>query len=194
MKKSYLIYGAIAVILFFWAKGMYNGLVEQEEAVETAWSDVEVQYQRRMDVIPNLVSAAKAGAAHEIKAIEAVTNARAAMGSAKIEPEDLNEETLAEFEKKQGALSSAIGRLMMVVENYPQLTATEGFKDVRVALEGTENRIATARRNFNEVAKSYNTNIRRFPNTIFASIFGFDKKPYFRSAEGADQAVKVDFD
>lgn len=171
----------------------YNSLVEQQEGVDKAWSEVENQYQRRSDLIPNLVATVKGYAAHEENTLTAVVEARANASSVTIQAEELTDENLARFQQAQDALSQGIGRLMAVAEAYPDLKANENFQELQAQLEGTENRIAVARRNYNEAAQQYNAEIRKFPTLIYAGWFGFNKKPYFQAAAGADQAPVVEF-
>lgn len=171
----------------------YNSLVEQQEGVESAWSEVENQYQRRMDLIPNLVNTVKGYATHEQSTLNQVVSARTKASSININIEDLDDETLAKYQKAQEELTQGIGRLMAVAEAYPELKANENFQELQAQLEGTENRIAVARRNFNETAQGYNANIRKFPTVIYAGWFGFKKKPYFEAAAGADIAPVVEF-
>ena len=173
--------------------GQYNGLVKQQESVNTEWSNVENQYQRRADLIPNLVETVKGYAAHERETFEAVVEARSKATSIKVDPENLTPEQLKEFQDAQGAVGSALGRLIAIAENYPDLKANENFKELQSQLEGTENRIAVARRDFNNVAKSYNTKLRSFPTNIIAGFFNFDARPYFEAAEGSDKAPQVKF-
>lgn len=196
MKKGVIVLIVVAVVvlgLFMWVKGAYNGMVTKQEAVESAWSQVENVYQRRADLIPNLVSTVKGYAKHEQTTLENVVNARAKATQVTVDPTKLDEASMKNFQDAQGELGNAIGRLLMVQENYPDLKANENFRDLQAQLEGTENRIATERNKFNEVAKDYNTTIRHFPNNIFAGMFGFERKPYFEAKEGADQAPKVEF-
>ena len=196
MKKGYIILIIIAVIvigIFSWFKGTYNSLVTLEEGVSAQWSNVENQYQRRTDLIPNLVNTVKGYAEHEQSTLDAVTSARAKATQMQINVDDLNEETLARLNAVQGELSSALSRLMAISENYPDLKANENFRDLQAQLEGTENRIAVERRKFNDTARGYNTAIRQFPRNILASMFGFEKKPYFEAESGADQAPEVQF-
>ena len=183
----------VAVVLFFWVKGTYNGLVSKDEAVKSAWAQVENVYQRRADLIPNLVATVKGYAEHESSTLEAVVNARAKATSVNVDPSNLSEEDIAKYQAAQGELSSALGRLIAVVENYPDLKANQNFLELQAQLEGTENRITVERQNFNSVAQDYNTSVRSFPATIVAGIFNFDQKGYFKSAEGADVAPKVEF-
>lgn len=171
----------------------YNSLVEKQQNVEQQWAEVENQYQRRSDLIPNLVSTVKGYASHEEQTFERVTEARAKATSINISAEDLNEETLARFQSAQNELQSALKSLLAVSEAYPDLKANENFKDLQVQLEGTENRIATARGRYTEAVKDYNTSIKKFPTTIYAGWFGFEPKPQFRAVEGADVAPKVEF-
>lgn len=173
--------------------GIYNKMVVQDESVKTAWSQVENQYQRRLDLIPNLVNTVKGYAGHERETLEGVVNARAAATQTKVDPENLTPEAIKQFQDSQGQLASALGRLMMVVERYPDLKANENFKELQAQLEGTENRISVERMRFNETAKEYNTYIRRFPNNIFSGIFGFSQKAYFESDSGAEKAPVVEF-
>ena len=191
--KSFWIIVALAVLLFFWTKGVYNNLVTQDEGVKTAWSQVENQYQRRADLIPNLVNTVKGYAAHEKNTLEGVMNARAKATQTTIDPTNLNEETMKQYQAAQGELSDALSRLMLVVERYPELKANENFRELQVQLEGTENRITVERKRFNEVAQGYNTYVRTFPNNILSSIFGFQTKAYFTAEAGAEKAPQVEF-
>ena len=193
MKKSTIITIAAVAVVGFWLVGAYNGMVTAEEGVDTAWSQVENVYQRRADLIPNLVSTVKGYAAHESETLEGVVNARAKATQVTVDAENLTPEQLQKFNEAQGELSSALGRLLAVTEAYPDLKANENFLELQAQLEGTENRIATERMKFNETAKEYNTLIRKFPKNIIASVFGFDKKPYFEAQEGADRAPAVQF-
>lgn len=196
MKKGLIILIVVVVVvivIYSWAKGIYNGMVTKEEAVESAWSQVENVYQRRADLVPNLVSTVKGYAAHEKETLESVVSARAKATQTTVDASTLDEESIKKYQQVQGELGSAIGRLLMITENYPDLKANENFLELQSQLEGTENRITVERQKFNEAAKEYNTTIRKFPTTIFASIFGFDRKPYFEAAEGADVAPKVEF-
>ena len=191
--KSFWIIVALAVILFFWTKGVYNNLVTQDEGVKTAWSQVENQYQRSADLIPNLVNTVKGYAAHEKNTLEGVMNARAKATQTTIDPTNLNEETMKQYQAAQGELSNALSRLMVVVERYPELKANENFRELQVQLEGTENRITVERKRFNEVAQGYNTYVRTFPNNILSGIFGFQTKAYFTAEAGAEKAPQVEF-
>ena len=172
----------------------HNGFVEADETVGTAWADVETQYQRRADLIPNLVSTVKGAADFEKSTLTAVTQARSRATQITIDPSNVTPEQLAEFQSAQGELSQALGRLLMVSENYPQLRATEAFRDLQAQLEGTENRISVARRNFNGVVRDYNVSVRKFPANFWAGLFGFSKKPMFEAKEGSDEAPEVKFD
>lgn len=196
MKKGVIILIVVAVVvlgIFMWVKSTYNGLVTKQESVESAWSQVENVYQRRADLVPNLVATVKGYAAHEKETLEGVVNARSKATQMSIDPTKLDEESLKKFQSAQGELGNAIGRLLMITENYPDLKANENFKELQAQLEGTENRITVARMEFNKQAKELNTQIRRFPKNLLASIFGIDKRAYFEAAEGAAQAPKVEF-
>ena len=184
---------AVVVALFAYGTSTYNSLVSQEENVGTAWSNVENQYQRRSDLIPNLVNTVKGYAEHEKSTLDAVVSARARATQATVNMEDLSAEKIQQFQKAQGEIGMALGRLLAVSENYPELKANENFKALQAQLEGTENRISVERRKFNEIAKVYNTNIRRFPKNIFAGMFGFEKKPYFEAQAGSEKAPEVKF-
>ena len=193
MKKvsSLVLFLGIAAVLVLWGVSVYNRLVSQDEAVNSAWSQVENVYQRRADLIPNLVATVKGYAAHESSTLEAVVNARSRATQTRVD--DLSEQSVQQFQEAQGALSSALSRLLMVVENYPDLKANENFMDLQAQLEGTENRIAEARRVFNETARGYNTEVRRFPANLIAGIFNFSTKGYFTADEAARTAPKVEF-
>ncbi|MDD5896023.1 MAG: LemA family protein [Prevotellaceae bacterium] len=184
---------ALLVVIILWAVSGYNGMVSMDESVQGKWADVETQYQRRADLIPNLVSTVKGYAAHESETLESVVKARSEASSVKVDPENITPEKLAEYQKAQSGVSSALGRLMVIVEKYPDLKANQNFLELQSQLEGTENRINVARRDFNEAAKQYNTSIRRFPKNIIAGMFGFEKKAYFEAEKGAEQAPKVEF-
>ncbi len=183
----------LVIVVIAWGKGVYNNMVTKDEGVKTAWSQVENQYQRRLDLIPNLVNTVKGYATHERETLEGVVNARAKATQTTVNPENLTEESLRQFQNSQSELSSALSRLMVVVERYPDLKANENFKELQAQLEGTENRIAVERQRFNEVAQSYNTYIRSFPNNIFAGMFGFSQKAYFTADAGAERAPVVEF-
>ena len=190
---GWIIAGAVVLILLFWSVSGYNGLVSMDEQVAGKWANVETQYQRRADLIPNLVNTVKGYATHEKTTLENVVKARSEATQVKVNPEDLTPERLAEFQKAQGNVSAALGRLLMVAENYPQLKANQNFLELQSQLEGTENRITVARKDFNDAAKAYNVTIRRFPKNILAAIFGFDKKSYFEAESGAEKAPEVQF-
>ena len=196
MKKGLigiLIAAVVAVGAFVWVKNTYNNMVTEDENVQAAWSQVENVYQRRADLIPNLVATVKGYAAHESQTLENVIAARSKATQITVDPSNLTEDALAKFNAAQGELSSALGRLLMLTENYPDLKATQQFSDLQAQLEGTENRITTERMKFNETAKAYNTLIRKFPDNIIASMFGFEKKGYFEAQAGAETAPKVEF-
>lgn len=171
----------------------YNSLVEQQQAVDQSWAEVENQYQRRADLIPNLVSTVKGYAAHESSTFEKVTQARAQATAINLNADDLNEETLAKFQKAQSELSQALKSLLAVSEAYPDLKANENFKDLQVQLEGTENRVTTARGRYTQAVAQYNTSIKKFPTNIYAGWFGFTPKPQFQAEAGASSAPKVEF-
>lgn len=187
-----VVLGALA-IFFFWATGGYNKLVSQQEQVTSAWSQVENVYQRRADLIPNLVATVKGYAAHERETLEGVVNARAKATQTTIDPTNMTQASLDKFQAAQGELSSALGRLMVVVERYPDLKANQNFLELQAQLEGTENRITVERQKYNDIAKGYNTLIRQFPKNIIAALFGFERKVYFEAKEGAENAPKVEF-
>lgn len=184
---------AVVAIIAFWAISGYNSLVGMDENVSNQWANVETQYQRRADLIPNLVNTVKGYAAHEKETLEGVMAARSQATQIKVDPTDLTPEKLAEYQKAQGQLATALGKLLAITENYPDLKANQNFLELQAQLEGTENRINVARKNFNDAAKTYNTAIRRFPKNILAGMFGFDKRVYFEAAEGAEQAPQVQF-
>ena len=184
----------VAILLIFnYFNSAYNTMVQHSEAVDQQWANVENTYQRRTDLIPNLVNTVKGYADFERKTLEAVINARAKATSIQLDPQKLTPEIMQQFQQAQAGLSGALGRLMVVVERYPELKANQNFLDLQAQLEGTENRIATERRKFNETARIYNTYIKMFPKNIFASMFGFKEKPYFEAVKGADQPPKVKF-
>ena len=196
IKKSWIVIGVIvilALIVYGSIKNTYNKMVEMEQNVEAQWSNVENVYQRRADLIPNLVNTVKGYAEHERETFQQVIEARSKATSTNINAENLSPEQLQQFQQSQGALSSALSRLMVVVERYPELKANENFKQLQAQLEGTENRISVERRRFNEAARSYNTYINQFPRTIYASMFDFEEKAYFESQEGAEEAPNVEF-
>ena len=190
---GWIIPAIIVVIIIFWGIGGYNGMVSLDEGVQNKWADVETQYQRRADLIPNLVNTVKGYAAHESQTLENVVKERSEASSVKVDPQNITPEKLAEYQKAQSGVSSALGRLMVIVEKYPDLKANQNFLELQSQLEGTENRINTARRDFNEAAKGFNTEIRRFPKNILAGMFGFEKKAYFEAEKGAEKAPEVQF-
>lgn len=196
MKKSLVILLCVVGLLVLvggCSVSSYNNMVSMEEGVSNAWANVETQYQRRSDLIPNLVSTVKGYAQHESETLEGVVAARSKATQMTLDVDNLTPERLQQYQQAQGEISSALGRLLAITENYPDLKANQQFQELQAQLEGTENRISVERRNFNEAARGYNSYIRRFPNNIFAGIFGFDKKAYFEAAEGAEQAPKVEF-
>ncbi len=196
MKKSWIIIIVIVVVGFLtysWFTGIYNSMVTLNVSVDKQWADVESTYQRRADLIPNLVSTVKGYATHEKETLEGVINARAKATSTTINAGNLTADKIAAFQQAQDGLSSALSKLMVVVERYPDLKANQNFLDLQKQLEGTENRISVERRKFNEAARTYNTYIRLFPKNMLANMFGFEKKPYFEAQEGAETAPKVEF-
>ena len=190
--KKWIWIGAVAVVvIFFYAT--YNGFVNKEEGLKGAWADVETQYPRRADLIPNLVSTVKGYAAHETQTLNEVTEARARATSINLSADDLTPERLAQFQRAQAEVRSALGRPIAASESYPDLQAKQNFLELQAQLEGTENRIAVARKDFNAAAQQYNVSVRRFPANLVARMFGFGQKPYFESAEGAAAAPQVTF-
>src|SRR5665647_29809 len=179
--------------MILWGVKVYNGMVTRSQGVESQWGNVETVYQRRMDLIPNFVNTVKGAANFEQQTLTQVIEARAKATSVNINAKDLNEQTMAQFQQAQGQVSSALSRLMVVVEQYPELKATQNFRDLQVELEGTENRIAVARNNFNDAARAYNTFIKLFPKNFIASLTKFTERPYFEAAEGTEVAPKVQF-
>ena len=184
---------AILVAIVLWAIGGYNGMVSMDEEVQGKWANVETQYQRRADLIPNLVNTVKGYATHEKTTLEEVVKARSEATQIKVDPTNLTDKQIAEYQKAQGNVSAALGKLLMVAENYPQLKANENFLELQSQLEGTENRINVARKDFNDAAQAYNVAIRKFPKSMLAGIFGFDKKAYFEAESGAEKAPEVKF-
>lgn len=196
MKKNYIkliIFVAILLVIFFWFKNSYNNMVTMIEMVSSQWSNVENQYQRRLDLIPNLVNTVKGYTTHEEQTLTEVIHARGKATQMQINIDQLDENTLKKLNQVQGELSSALSRLMAISENYPNLKANQNFLDLQAQLEGTENRIAVERRKFNDTARNYNTYIRQFPKNILANLFGFTPKPYFEANTGAENAPKVEF-
>lgn len=186
MKKTLLIILAVVAVAVVWGISSYNSFVSQRESVENAWSDVETQYQRRADLIPNLVSTVKGYAAFESETLIKVVSARGAAVNT-------GTDGLKAFQEQEDAVSGALGRLLAVVESYPELKANENFLDLQAQLEGTENRIAESRRLYNVAAKNYNTSILKFPSNIIASVFNFEKKGYFEASESAEEVPEVKF-
>lgn len=193
MKKSTLIILAIVAVVVVWAISGYNGLVSKEEGVNQAWANVESAYQRRSDLIPNLVNTVKGYAEHESETLQAVTDARAKATSLNIDPATATPEQVAAYMEAQQGVGSALGRLIAVSESYPELKANENFRDLQAQLEGTENRIKVERDRYNEAVKMFNVQIRRFPTNILASMFGFEKRSMFEAQEGAEVAPVVEF-
>ena len=193
MSKTGWIIIIILVILGFISVSRYNNMVSKEEDVKNAWAKVESQYQRRADLIPNLVNVVKGYAAHEKETLEGVIKARAEATSVKIDPTNLNAQNIQQFQAAQGQLTSALSRLMLVVERYPELKANQNFLELQAQLEGTENRIAVARDRFNDQVKEYNKMVRSFPGNIYAGLFGFEQMAPFEAKEGAENAPEVKF-
>ena len=196
MKKTWIVLAVVAVLLlvvYSPIKGSYNNMVTMQEGVTAQWSQVENVYQRRSDLIPNLVSTVKGYADFEKETLTQVIEARAKATAVNINPEKLDAQSLQNFQNAQSGLSSALSKLMVVVEKYPELKANQGFLDLQAQLEGTENRITVERQKFNQTAQSYNTFIRTFPKNIFAGMFGFEKKAYFEAEKGAEKAPQVKF-
>jgi LemA protein len=196
--KGVLVFVVLAVLLGVGGCGAvnsYNTLVQSDEQVKTAWSNVQAQYQRRADLIPNLVETVKGAADFEQETLQSVTEARARATSIQVRPEDLDDpQKLQQFQQAQSALGQSLGRLLAVSENYPQLQATQAFSDLQAQLEGTENRITVARRDYNEAVRRYNTTVRSFPTVVFASIMGFSPRTAFEAEAGAEEAPDVSFD
>lgn len=190
---GWIIAGAVVVILLLWCVTGYNGLVSMDEQVAGKWANVETQYQRRADLIPNLVNTVKGYATHEQETLEGVIEARSKATQIKVDASELTPERLAQFQRAQGELTAALGKLLAIREQYPDLKANQNFLELQSQLEGTENRITVARKDFNDAAKAYNVAIRRFPKNILAGLFGFDKKSYFEAESGAEKAPEVKF-
>lgn len=191
--KGLIITIVVIVLVALWGILSYNGLVGMDENVSNQWANVETQYQRRSDLIPNLVNTVKGYAKHESQTLEAVMAARSQATQVKIDPSNCTPQQLAAYQKAQGDVTTALGKLLAITENYPDLKATDNFKMLQEQLEGTENRINVARKDFNDSAKKYNTSLRRFPRNIIASMFGFEKRNYFEAEAGAEKAPKVEF-
>ena len=187
-----VVLGVLAIVII-WGVGRYNAIITAEENVNTAWSQVENQYQRRADLIPNLVETVKGYAAHESATLEDVIAARAKATQVVVDPTNATAEQIAAFQAAQGELGQALGRLMAISENYPDLKASQNFAALQSQLEGTENRITVARNNFNEMARQFNTMIRRFPTNLIANAMNAEKRPYFEANDGADKAPQVQF-
>ncbi len=196
MKKSWIVIGIIVIIIiliYSWFKGSYNKMITYEEGINTSWANVENVYQRRADLIPNLVNTVKGYAEHEKQTLTDVINARAKATSVSINPGELTAASMQQFQQAQAGLSSALSKLMVVVERYPDLKANQNFLELQAQLEGTENRIANERRKFNETTKTYNIYIKKFPKNILANFFGFEQKPYFEAEKGTEKAPVVEF-
>ena len=195
MKKNKgLIIAVVAIVLVaLWGISSYNGLVNLDETVNNQWANVETSYQRRSDLIPNLVNTVKGYAKHEQQTLESVMQARSQATQVKIDPSNCTPEQLAAYQKAQGDVTSALGKLLAITENYPDLKANQNFLELQSQLEGTENRINVARKDFNDVAKEYNKTIRKFPKNIIAGMCGFEKHNYFEAEAGAEKAPKVEF-
>jgi LemA protein len=196
MKKALIPIIVIALIgLFVYTKavGVYNSFVQTEETINSEWAEVQTQYQRRADLIPNLVNTVKGYADFEQQTLTGVIEARAKATSITIQADDLTPENIAKFQEAQDQLSGSLSRLLVAVERYPDLKANQNFLELQAQLEGTENRIAVARRNFNQSVQSYNSNLRTFPNNIFAGWYGFERKGYFEATAGAENAQTVEF-
>ncbi|MCI6489657.1 MAG: LemA family protein [Prevotella sp.] len=191
--KGLIITIVVIVLVALWGISSYNGLVGMDENVSNQWANVETQYQRRSDLIPNLVNTVKGYAKHESQTLEAVMAARSQATQVKIDPSNCTPQQLAAYQKAQGDVTTALGKLLAITENYPDLKANQNFLELQSQLEGTENRINVARKDFNDSAKKYNTSLRRFPRNIIASMFGFEKRNYFEAEAGAEKAPKVEF-
>ena len=196
MKKSWIIIIVLVIVAIFiysWFKGTYNTMVTMDESVKSQWAQVENVYQRRADLIPNLVNTVKGYATHEKETLEGVIEARSKATSVNIDANNLTPENFARFQQAQQGLTQALSKLMVVVERYPDLKANQNFLELQAQLEGTENRIAVERKKFNEVTQTYNTYIKQFPKNMLAGMFGFHEKPYFKAMEGAEKAPEVQF-
>lgn len=195
MKNSKILigFGVVVVALLLFVLASFNGLVQKDQAVTSAWAQVEADYQRRSDLVPNLVSTVKGAAAFETNTFLAVTEARAKATSIQIDATKLTAENIAAYEQAQTGLSGALGKLLVIAENYPALTATESFRGLQTQLEGTENRIAVSRKDFNNAVQAYNVSTKTFPNVLIAPLFGFVPKAYFSAVTGSENAPKVNF-
>ncbi|MGM0547126.1 MAG: LemA family protein [Bacteroidota bacterium] len=192
--KTLIGLGVIALLVFM-GIGKYNTLVEQEQDVEQSWAQVENQYQRRADLVPNLVNTVKGAADFEQETLTEVTEARSRASSIQVSADDLNDpQKVQQFQQAQEQLSGALSRMLVTVEKYPELKANQNFRDLQVQLEGTENRISTERQRFNETVQGYNTTVKQFPNNLFAGVFGFGEKAFFEADEGAEEVPDVNFD
>lgn len=191
--KGLIITIVVIALVAIWGISSYNGLVSMDENVSNQWANVETQYQRRSDLIPNLVNTVKGYAKHESQTLEAVMAARSQATQVKIDPSNCTPQQLAAYQKAQGDVTTALGKLLAITENYPDLKANQNFLELQSQLEGTENRINVARKDFNDTAKKYNTSLRRFPRNIIASMFGFEKRNYFEAEAGTEKAPKVEF-
>ena len=191
--KGLIITIVVIALVAIWGISSYNGLVSMDENVSNQWANVETQYQRRSDLIPNLVNTVKGYAKHESETLESVMAARSQATQVKIDPSNCTPQQLAAYQKAQGDVTTALGKLLAITENYPDLKANQNFLELQSQLEGTENRINVARKAFNDTAKKYNTSLRRFPRNIIASMFGFEKRNYFEAEAGAEKAPKVEF-
>lgn len=191
--KGLIITIVVIALVALWGISSYNGLVSMDENVSNQWANVETQYQRRSDLIPNLVNTVKGYAKHESETLESVMAARSQATQVKIDPSNCTPQQLAAYQKAQGDVTTALGKLLAITENYPDLKANQNFLELQSQLEGTENRINVARKDFNDTAKKYNTSLRRFPRNIVASMFGFEKRNYFEAEAGAEKAPKVGF-
>lgn len=193
MKKSNIIIIVAIAIVAIWAITGYNGLVSQDETVANSWANVEAAYQRRADLIPQLVNTVKGYANHEKSTLDAVVSARTKATQMTVSVDDLSEENIQKFQEAQGEVGTAIGRLLAITESYPELKANENFSELQAQLEGTENRINEVRKRYNDAVKTYNISVRRFPNNILAGMFGFERKAEFKAEEGASKAPEVNF-
>lgn len=193
INKTFLAIIIVLVALVAWTSSSYNGMVSKEEAVSTAWSNVETQYQRRSDLIPNLVNTVKGYAKHESETLQGVIAARAKATQITVDADNLTPEKMQQYQKVQGDITTALGKLLAITENYPSLKANENFSELQAQLEGTENRISESRRVYNDAVQAYNLQIRRFPGNIVAGMFGFEKKNKFEATEGAEKAPEVTF-
>jgi LemA protein len=193
MKKSSIIIIVAIAIVAIWAITGYNGLVSQDETVANSWANVEAAYQRRADLIPQLVNTVKGYANHEKSTLDAVVSARTKATQMTVSVDELSEENIQKFQEAQGEVGAAIGRLLAITESYPELKANENFSELQAQLEGTENRINEVRKKYNDAVKTYNISVRRFPNNILTGMFGFERKAEFKADEGASKAPEVNF-